>query len=154
MLKKLLGFTIIELLITISVMALLFGIGAAKYISFNQGQIIKQAAQKLRSDLRVAASRAITGEKDNCTGVFDGYLVNINSSNYTIKSQCSIVPGPGNTYGTTTTTVSVSPLVLSPAATTIFFKALGQGVNAAASITLSGFSKTETVTVNLSGEIQ
>lgn len=142
------GFTIIELLIAISIMALLFGIGISRYVSFNQGQIIKQAAQKLRSDLRVVVNKAITGEKNGC-GTLDGYQVSFTGGQYSFSTACS-----DGTFRAVNTVNLPTGVTFSPLPSSLFFKVLGQGVSSAATITLSGFSKTETVTVNLSGEIQ
>lgn len=142
------GFTIIELLIAMSIMALLFGIGAAKYVSFNQGQIIKQAAQKLRSDLRVGVNKAITGEKNGC-GTLDGYQVSFTSGQYSLSSACS-----GGTFRAVNAVNLPSGVSFNPLPSPLFFKVLGQGVSSATTIILSGFSKTETITVNISGEIQ
>lgn len=146
--KNSFGFTIIELLIAISIMALLFGIGVAKYVSFNQGQIIKQAAQKLKSDLRVAANKAITGEKNGC-GTLDGYQISFTGGQYLIAAACS-----GGTFIAVNTISLPSGVTFNPLPSSVFFKVLGQGVSSAITIVLSGFGKTEIVTVNISGEIQ
>ncbi len=140
------AFTLIELLVVIAITAVLLGIGWARYIDFDKRQTVKQAAQNLRNNLRLAAGRAINGEKD-CAGTFDGYLLTVSSSNYTVKSKC------GSNYGVVTTVTLPAGVTLSPT-TTILFKALGQGVDAAKTITLSAFGNSETVTVNLSGEVQ
>ena len=146
--KKSFGFTIIELLISMSIMALLFGIGAAKYVSFNQSQTIKQAGQKLRNDLRVVANKAITGEKMTC-GTLDGYRVSFTSGQYLIAAACS-----GGTFVAVNTLSLPSGITFNPVPGVVFFKVLGQGVSSAATLTLSGFGKTEIITVNTSGEIQ
>lgn len=142
------AFTIIELLIAMSIMVLLFGIGVAKYVSFNQSQTIKQAAQKLKSDLRVVANKAITGEKNGC-GTLDGYQVSFISGQYSISSACS-----GGTFIAVNAVNLPTGVSFNPLPSPVLFKVLGQGVSSATTITLSGFGRTEIVTVNISGEIQ
>lgn len=146
--KKSFGFTLIELLISMSIMALLFGIGVARYLGFNQSQTIKQAAQKLKSDLRSAANKAITGEKNGC-GTLDGYRVSFTSGEYVTSAACS-----GETFIAVNTVNLPTGVTFNPLPSSIFFKVLGQGANSATTITLSGFGRSETMTVNISGEIQ
>lgn len=70
------GFTIIELLVTITVMVILLGIGLAGYIQFEQKQRVQQSARDVRQlfveTRRKAQVRDQTGcQGDNVTGYAD-----------------------------------------------------------------------------------
>ncbi|MFC1727228.1 Tfp pilus assembly protein FimT/FimU [Patescibacteria group bacterium] len=73
------GFTLVEMLISISIMGLIFGVGLARYRDFDRRQIVRQAAQELKTNLRLVQKKAISGEKDcsinasgGCGGDFEG----------------------------------------------------------------------------------
>jgi len=157
------GFTLIELLVTISIMGILFGLGVAKYNEFNRRQILDQAAQELKSNLRLAQDKALAGEKDcsvcqvgiKCGDgddkVLDGWYVSFSSGSYQIYGRCG-----GQQFPTSPKTVNLSsrniniPSPPSP----IRFKPLAQGVDGATTISLSGYGETRPITVTGTGEIK
>ena len=150
------GFTLIELLVTMSIIGILFGIGVAQYNKFNRRQILDQAAQTLKNNLRLAQNKASAGEKpaSGCA-TLDGYQVNFIDSNpdyYTIGAKCSPSSPAANGFSLPTG-VSFSSL---PFPNPIIFKVLGQGtnVNVSTNIVLSGFGDTRTITVSATGEIK
>lgn len=57
------GFSLIELLVVISILGLLAGLGIASFSSFNRASQLSNAASQLRSDIRLAQSRALSGDK-------------------------------------------------------------------------------------------
>lgn len=57
------GFSLIELLVVISILGLLAGLGIASFSSFNRATRLSNAASQLRSDIRLAQSRALSGDK-------------------------------------------------------------------------------------------
>lgn len=59
------GFTLIELIITILVMAILLGIGVPSYMQFKEDNTLLGAAQALYSDIQFARSEAIKRDVDN-----------------------------------------------------------------------------------------
>ena len=65
------GFTIIELMVTISVVGILLGLSYAQYATFTQRQKLITAGQTLKNILRDVESRSFNGEVDcsvcNCT---------------------------------------------------------------------------------------
>jgi prepilin-type N-terminal cleavage/methylation domain-containing protein len=64
---KIKGFTLVELLITLAVLGTAVGVGTASYVSFNERQIVQQAAEDFKSNLRIAQQRALSGETDSVT---------------------------------------------------------------------------------------
>lgn len=145
------GFTLIELLVAVSIIGIIFGIGVAKYQEFNRRQILFQAAEELKSNLRLAQDKALAGEKD-CTGDLEGYRVTFSTTSYSFRSQCSEGDGPEATfsyYGETQMTSGPS---------SILFKVLGLGTDVAGTVQirleLSGVTGEETIMVSGAGEIR
>ncbi|MBI4137142.1 type II secretion system protein [Candidatus Roizmanbacteria bacterium] len=58
------AFTLVEILITIAVVGAAVGIGTASYVSFNERQVVEQAALTLRNNFRSIQQRALSGQKD------------------------------------------------------------------------------------------
>ena len=96
-LKSAQAFSLIELLVVVSIMVTLLSIGVASYNSFNRIATLDGAAKALRANLRLAQNFALNGEKikapASCASplVFQGYYVSINTSgthSYTIGQWC------------------------------------------------------------------
>jgi prepilin-type N-terminal cleavage/methylation domain-containing protein len=58
------GFTLVELLLSIAIILGISGIGVVSYVKYNERETLRQAALVLKSDLRNAQSKAISGEKN------------------------------------------------------------------------------------------
>lgn len=150
------GFTLIELLVAMSIVGILFSLGVAKYQQFNRRQILVQAAQELKSNLRLAQDKALAGEKPSgwCSGADEalkGYRLYFSSDkNYKTEAVCSNSDVSPNTVKS----VNLLGNVTGPSGEDVLFKVLAQGVDAAASFTLSGFGETQTITVSVTGEIR
>lgn len=151
------GFTLIELIVAVSIIGILFSIGVAKYGEFNRSQIVEQAALDLKNNLRLAQNRAFIGEKDSSptacgtTKYLDGWYVSFDSGSYDIYGRC----GEDTTFFSTTIPLSSKKVTISsPLPPTIRFKPLGNGVENAGTITLSGSGGSRTVTVTATGEIR
>lgn len=65
------AFTLIELLVVVAIISLFFFLALAAYQSFNKSQALISAAHEVKSALRDAQNRAISGEKDSliCQGL-------------------------------------------------------------------------------------
>jgi prepilin-type N-terminal cleavage/methylation domain-containing protein len=155
------GFSLIELLVVVTITGILFGVGVAKYTDFNRSQILEQAAQELKNNLRLAQARALSGEKPSGCTVLDGYQVSFVSGGQNDTYQIGAICG-GNEAGEAETfslpsVVKFDPL---PSPSQILFKVLAQGTNLEndyLTITLKGFnsdSYVKTVTVTKTGEIR
>ena len=147
------GFTLVELLVTITIITLVFSIGLAQYNRFNRRQILVRAKDQLISDLRLTQSKALSGEKPvdcNSTPLLGQKLDFTSNSNYQIIAVCSsdIVVKSG---------ISLPQGVIKQAGPDeVFFKVLSQGtdISGTAQIILSGFGQTQTISVNNAGEIK
>ena len=148
------GFTLIEIIVTISFIGLFLATGLVYYQNFNRRQILNQAAKDLSSNLRLAQSRTLAGEKpqDWCNAEDEtlvGYRLEFSSeTEYQLMAVCSsseihvtkIVKLPNNLVG--------------PSGSSVLFKVLAQGAEAETSFLLQGFGQEKRVIVELSGNIK
>jgi len=88
------GFTLIEMIVAVTIMLVLLGITIIGYTSYNDRQKVKQAALTLKSDLRMARTNATSGKKPLSCNAFDetftGYKVIFTLSSYTVVPLCSL----------------------------------------------------------------
>lgn len=159
-LSSLAGFTLIELLVVITIVGILFGIGVAQYINFNRSQILEQAAQELKNNLRLAQTKAANGEKPEGCSILDGYRVSFFSGGdspdtYKIRAVCG-----GNEQGETKTfflpsVIKFNPL---PFPSQVLFKVLAQGTNLSDDLMINlvfkDTSLQKTVRVSKNGKIE
>ena len=83
------SFTLIELLITTSIILIFGGLSLASYNQFNEEQKLKNEARKFVDALELAKKKAITGDIGSYTcDNFFGTRVTISSSSYTVKLCC------------------------------------------------------------------
>lgn len=155
------GYTLIEILVGITIIALLFSLGYANYRDYARRQALIGAARKIKADLRLAQEFALAGKKpSDCSGnVLDGYRFKIDTSadTYDIVAVCGgveenvdrndIEVGEGIDISSTTNPSS------------ILFKVLGQGTDLDASGAIiifiqEGTGEELSVTVNANGEIE
>lgn len=150
------AFTLVELMVVVSIMALLFGLGYAQYQNFNRGQVLNQAALNLKNDLRDAQNSALSGIKPTgCSGVLTAYKVTFNAGSYDIDSEVTGCAASTKTIALPQN-VTISSLPLLPNPNPIRFKVLAQGtdINGSTTVTLrSSFGQTKTLTITSSGDI-
>ena len=160
-LKIPLGYTLIELLVTLTIVGLLFGFGFVSFRDFSRRQALQGVIQNVKGDLRLAQSDALSGQIPiGCTANLDGYsFYVVSQSEYQILANCGVsqilvkdVSLPSGITIDNSATPTVNP---------IMFKTLGQGTNIPASnvstiITLKQQNTTNsaTVTVTIGGQIQ
>lgn len=84
------GFTLVELLVSISIIGVLSVIGITSYNQFNRRQILITTVQNLVSELRITQSKAESGERPaGCVGSMTGYKVTFYSGGYKIEANCN-----------------------------------------------------------------
>src|SRR3989344_245162 len=96
------GFTIIELLIVMSILGIATTLVSAAYLSFEKRERVKSAALDLKSNLRLAQNKALSGDKgiqgsgEECptTSTLVGWFVRLeeNKNSYDIVGACQNSP--------------------------------------------------------------
>ena len=149
------GFTLVELLVVASIMAILFSLSIAYYNQFNRAQILNQAVLELKNNLRLAQSMASAGEKPQpplyvCNSL-GGYQITFSANLYRIRAKC------GDILAGTEKVFNLPPaVVFQPVPSPILFKVLARGVDGAGTISLSAptFGISKAVIVTSTGEIR
>lgn len=98
---KLRGYSLIELLIVISIFGITVSLVTASYLSFERNQRFKSAALQLKNDIRFAQNKSLTGDKSTagCSAAgaaLLGWYVNVSTttaSSYSLFSDCRNVSG-------------------------------------------------------------
>lgn len=154
-----LGYTLIELLVTLTIVGLLFGFGFVNFRDFSRRQELQGAVKEVQVDLRLAQSNAITGQKPvGCSAAltldsYSFYITSTNPASYQLLANCGTTPIDVKDVSLPAD-ISFSSFNLNP----IKFKALGQGTNitsGSATIILKQVGGgTATVSVTMGGQIQ
>lgn len=154
------GYTLIEILVAMTIVGLIFGIGYVSFRDFARRQALSGVARSVRGDLRLAQEQALAGKKPDSVSCNDPntlsgyYFDRVSAGVYRIMAQCSA----GDTEvknvdlpADISLSISSSPLI---------FKILGQGTNIPSggqvTITLTQFptSSTREILVTPGGEIK
>ncbi len=152
------GFTLLELIVVFSVIAILSTIGIASFVAYSRSQSVQTAASNFALTLESAKSRASSQVKlDACSGALNGYQVDISTSNptknaYSLNVLCPDVhliqpitlPDNGNIkfdLGQTTTT-------------SILFPVLTGAVGGSGTIVLTGYGQSRWVCVDAKGIVK
>lgn len=170
--QKILGFSLIEVLVSTLIILTLSGIGIASFNNFSQDQAIKQAAADLKNNLRLAQNKAITGEKlcgpEACGGtnsICDGEEEELSLSGwevgFTLGSED--IPSSYEIYGVcgdnhfSRQTFSLPRKIyigyISSSDNKVRFKAFPGGVQNSVDICLGGYGRRYKLSISLSGEI-
>jgi len=140
-------------MVTTAIMMVLIGFSVVNYNAFNEKQHVSEAASNFKSQIRLAQSKALSGQKpvSGCTA-FIGYTVTFTSSTYTIEPECS----EGKVYETERITVTLPKNVtFSPVPSSFFYKPLMQGTSLSTDllITLTNGSINAIMKITPSGDI-
>ncbi|MGA2911509.1 MAG: prepilin-type N-terminal cleavage/methylation domain-containing protein [Candidatus Levyibacteriota bacterium] len=156
------GFTLIELIVVFTVMAILSTIGVASFVSYSRSQALNQTTSDLVQTLNTAKSLSAAQLKSlNRSGItlqcFDyqtlhGYGVqivnNANPKYYALYIQClnsNGQPAPITTDSKWRTTLS-SDITIKTNVTSVFFPILSGGIiSDGDNITLSSYGNTKTI---------
>ncbi len=145
------GFTLIELIIAVSIALLLAGFVLVNYNTYADTQKLKQAALTLKNNLRFAHSRATSGKKpaNGCTELV-GFRATFTGSSYSIQAVCT-----EGLAGDATVTVLPAGVTFSPTPSNITFGVLTQGLlgGDGITITLTGSSKIYAIAVSVNGDM-
>lgn len=158
--KNLAAYTLIEILVGLTIVGLVFGAGYISFREFARRQALAGVARSLKSDLRLAQEQALAGKKPsglacNSPNTLSGYYFDLTSPTaYNIAARCS----GGN--------IVIKQVVLSLGITAAassnptVFKVIGQGTEIPTgsqitiTLTQAGTGNTGTVTITSTGEIK
>lgn len=165
------GFTFLELLIVIAIMALFTTLSVGGYTSFNENKKVDADTNQLISAIELAKKKSRAGDKSGIiqAGVdysacdLDGYKVSITSATaYSLQAvmcsnaspSCTLNPGcldvPIASYALS------SSVVLAPTTGSVTFSGAGVAVSGISSITVTNTrnNKLKTITINGAGIVE
>lgn len=154
------GFTLVEILVGLSIMALLFVGGYTAYREFQRRQVVASVATELKTNLSLVRQRALSGEKGlDCVGkTFVGYQFGItDSTHYYYRPSC---PDQAIYSNSTTTITLPQGVAISGTNLPVVFKTIGQGTDLAndavitITLTSDATSTPKTVTIKKGGAIE
>jgi prepilin-type N-terminal cleavage/methylation domain-containing protein len=123
------AYTLIEILIALTIVGIVFVIGYAGFRDFARRQTVISMARNIKSDLRLAQEMALSSKKPDGCSVLDGYEFNVSNvtQEYTISARCSgAAQAPVKTVEMPENiAITKIPAFGEP----ILFKVLGQGTN-------------------------
>lgn len=157
------GYTLIEILVGLTIIGLLFAIGYVNFRDFSRRQAVIGAGKILQGDIRLAQQQALSGQKPddpkcNDPNTLDGYFFDvISGSEYKIYASCT-----GGNVGTPTKDVIIpfNITISKPVPDPILFKVLGSGTNipaggfATIKLTQTNTTNIYQLTIGAGGEIQ
>lgn len=153
------GYTLIEILVALTIVGILFGFGYVNFRDFSRRQALAGVVKQIQGDLRLAQQMALSGQKpsDLSCGTLDGIRFGITPpSVYRLRAQCNGAAGFIYKEVTLPGGITITP---DGATNPIIFKVLGRGTNivspaAVITLTQTGTNATAIITVASGGEIQ
>jgi prepilin-type N-terminal cleavage/methylation domain-containing protein len=146
------GYTLIELMIAISIIGVLVTFGLSAYGRAQESQLVKAGAETILEALSAAQKEAITGTRD-CAGEYLGQEVIANGSTIGYRALCK----GGDVGSTKTHSIGANTFA---ASYTLTFRPLNQGVDLGGAGTtlnldfVSPQSKTYRTEVSITGTIR
>ncbi len=160
------GFTLIEIIVVFTIIAILSVIGVAAFVSYSRVQTLETSASNLKSTLFLAKSRALSQVKPpeitQCNNqILNGYKVVLcptSSSNTLCSSPNSYVLGiicSNFSYRVQSTNLPQNITIDSRTVPmSFYFPVISSGVGSAGSIYLTGYGNTRIITIDSIGGIQ
>ncbi|OGH09979.1 MAG: hypothetical protein A2152_03435 [Candidatus Levybacteria bacterium RBG_16_35_6] len=159
------GFTLVELIIVLTIIAILSSIGIASFVESSRNASLQTAQDKLVSMINVAKSRALSQttppDSSKCIGTLRGYEIFFpTSSMVCLTAICSISPTRATVdcdMGIDSFTFSDDELSFSnPLPDPFYFPILSdtiEGLNSPVQIDITGYGKQKSIIVNPSGVV-
>lgn len=151
------GFTLVEMLVTVSIMLILVGGGIANFVRFNERQLVQSNGKEVKSLIEAGRARARSGDTpDGCAGL-QGYRVTglANSDVVNLEAVCGNDDYVVSTHTLPTRGAGASMSVRFASDTEVTFKLLHGGVEGDTDINLVTVPEryTYTFTINPAGNI-
>lgn len=147
------GFTLIEIIVSVTLLLLLSGFFIANYNGFSNAQTVRQAASDLISNLQAARTSASAGVKPAGCDTLVGYIVNFPTPTaYTASALC-LVGGSEQSVGTLNSYTLPTGVTFSPTPQAVTFYALDRGASADQTISVTGAGTTMKVSILASGVV-
>ena len=146
------AYTLIELLVGISIISIIFSVGFASYRDFSRRQALTGITKAIVSDLRLIQQKSLSGEKPSSCTTLSGYQLDITSTTtYNLVADCS------TNVVVKTVDLTEAGVTISSNTDPIIFKVLGQGTNltseATITITNPKMNKSSSVIVGIGGDV-
>jgi prepilin-type N-terminal cleavage/methylation domain-containing protein len=152
------GYTLIEILVSMSIIGLIFSFGYISYRDFARRQSLLGSARRLKADLSLAQEQALSGKKPSsvaCSGAgsLNGYDFYVDSAtSYIIQANCV-----GGLVDDKVVEIS-SEISLTAIPNRFTFKVIGKGTSlsdlATITLTQTATGNTQIITVSPEGEIK
>jgi prepilin-type N-terminal cleavage/methylation domain-containing protein len=143
------GFTMIELLVAITILLLLLGSGIASYVRLNDKQTLVTNGRKLQLYFRTAQKRARVGDKPTGCVNLTGYSVVAAAVDAAVVQLNAICTNATYLDDSFTLPAGVAPQT----AINVQFKVLQGGASPPSTITLTGSGKSFSFTIGAGGDI-
>ncbi|KKR90387.1 hypothetical protein A2434_00625 [Candidatus Woesebacteria bacterium RIFOXYC1_FULL_41_14] len=154
------AYTLIEILVVLTIVGVLFTIGYVGYRDFGRRQALAGVAKTIQGDLRKAQQSAMSGIKPTgfaCANpqTLVGYFFQVASqTSYTIGASCS-----GGNINTDSVLITDGITISTPSPNPLLFKILGAGTNippggASIVLTQTATGKTLTVSIGPGGDVK
>lgn len=157
------GFTLVEIVLTFSIMSILSLFGASAYQSYNQNKTMDLAASEIQSVLELGKSRAksqVKPEVASCSSVrpLYGYRVTFcpGGCTSTQSYNLSVVCGDTGQYSEQIGQTYSLPANVTFSNSTqqeVTFKVLSNEIEGATSVSISGYGQSRTVSVSTTGVV-
>lgn len=159
-----LGYTLIEILVGLTIIGILFSVGYVSFRDFSRRQALAGVVKQIQGDIRLAQEQALSGKKpedplNKCsdTKYLDGYNFKVNSTSspagYTVEAVCA-----GQVIEIKNVSIP-SDFSIASTITTVLFKPLGQGTNipvesATVTVTQDSTGNQAQIVISAAGEVK
>lgn len=150
------GFTLIELMIVLSIMAVLGTVGVAGFRNYSQIQVLQSSVNEFTTALNTARSRALSQVKPAIcasSSTLDGYGVKVLANSYRIFVRCSESDKANDSIGKEIILSKNISFADADNNKIFFFPTLTGGVSTPEQVTISGYGKGKIVSINSLGGI-
>ncbi|MBP9814663.1 prepilin-type N-terminal cleavage/methylation domain-containing protein [Candidatus Woesebacteria bacterium] len=119
------GYTLFELIVSIAIISIVFGLAIAAYNTFNKRERLRQTGLNFKANLRFAQTKSLSAEKptSGCT-TFSGMRVSFTVNSYSIVHLCT-----EGAVGTSIDTTLPTDITFSPTPTTFTFLPLSRSTS-------------------------